>query len=520
MASNLRSKNGARARSTSPARSPAAPTYPDPVTPSTVSSQSLIDAAVSSAVTATREHVLRDVRAALAAARPLDFRSPQVYPVHAPAPAFPAPVLPHSASPASVTPLSSQSSSALPSSLAPPAPTAPTPPTSGVDPKLVKAPDSFTGVELDRTLFLEWRSKIERYIRLTHPLGRSPDAVWNPTDVRDLLSLHLSGAAFTWLETSPVPFPSPSHVLDALATRFIEPASTYQTRLSRELEHRDASNKMKSSTTVAAYDQWFHTTLSRLGTHAPSPALQLQYYKDGVRPSLLAKAFALAEPTDLLDARIKLEQAERYDPPTRSGALPPPPAPASRRFPSSKPTKQWVAATRSALTSLAFDDDQITTMLTALHGPRTSAHVKAPAVAPHVPRAPITDQEREYLRANNGCYRCRQLGHMRAACPLQFQPRPASLPPANPTLGTPGPPIPLPSPVLPRAPAPRGTPSTPSVTAATVLAPAPPVDQADLATVPGHPSVDAFSDIGSSVSHQDLQDLAVTLAAYHAARKN
>ena len=48
----------------------------------------------------------------------------------------------------------------------------------------------------------------------------------------------------------------------------------------------------------------------------------------------------------------------------------------------------------------------------------TPAPLQAAAVQPASPALnKLTQQEREHLRANNGCFRCRQLGHMASACP-------------------------------------------------------------------------------------------------------
>ncbi|KAL5592956.1 uncharacterized protein BROUX77_002688 [Berkeleyomyces rouxiae] len=63
---------------------------------------------------------------------------------------------------------------------------------------------------------------------------------------------------------------------------------------------------------------------------------------------------------------------------------------------------------------------------------------------------PLTDEERERLRRNRACFRCRQTGHLRQNCPLNFAPtttvpvRSANL--YQPAMPTPALPLPLPAP--------------------------------------------------------------------------
>ena len=43
------------------------------------------------------------------------------------------------------------------------------------------------------------------------------------------------------------------------------------------------------------------------------------------------------------------------------------------------------------------------------------------------PRPKLSDQQRDYLRRNNGCFYCRRLGHNRMNCPVKAQNRPQLL---------------------------------------------------------------------------------------------
>ena len=382
-----------------------------------------------------------------------------------------------------------------------------TPPT--LDPKLVKAPDAFDGTAVDRTVFREWRSKLERYVRLTS----GPSPMWSDVSVRDVLSLHLTQDAFTWLETTThLVFSSPSSLLDALETHFIEPQDKYVKRLKSELEHRTDKFKMKPSTLVSAYHLWFTTVLARLGpaAHPPLDTI-LDYYKEGVRPSLLKAAFAKSEPTSLADAHDALLQAEKYDPPTSSSAQ----SPSTPNSSSQKPrtNSHSAKAVRAALTSLHLDSTVVDAMLAAMPvrppGARQSPPAPAPGGAPRF--APLTESEREYLRANGGCYKCRQLGHMRSACPsLSAGPAPPLPAPVAPQTVVPAPRLPQ---SAPRSVAPSFTqlpPAVPAVNATTV----------DAESLAASTLDSAFSDVGSSVSHQDLQDFATAFAAYKLASKN
>ena len=44
-----------------------------------------------------------------------------------------------------------------------------------------------------------------------------------------------------------------------------------------------------------------------------------------------------------------------------------------------------------------------------------------------LPRPKLSDQQRDYLRRNNGCFYCRRLGHNRMHCPVKAQNRPQQL---------------------------------------------------------------------------------------------
>ena len=54
-------------------------------------------------------------------------------------------------------------------------------------------------------------------------------------------------------------------------------------------------------------------------------------------------------------------------------------------------------------------------------------HLRSMLLNSLLPRPKLSDQQRDYLRRNNGCFYCRRLGHNRMNCPVKAQNRPQQL---------------------------------------------------------------------------------------------
>ena len=384
-----------------------------------------------------------------------------------------------------------------------------------LDPKLLVTPPPFSGdpAARDRSAFCEWRIKVERYLRITG--GGAFDY--------DTLSLLFSSTAFSKLQELRRLHPTWSEAtsfLDAIEHQFIESPDVYAARIRAEL--RDAhSRRMKPSQSVQEYDNSFHALLGQLPPDdRPSDKDLLDCYKAALRPDLRKAAFATGAPRTLAEAKVRLEIAELEYPPSGTTPLPGNPA----RAKSSKPLS--VKAVRASLTAANVPPDVVELCAAAL-STRPPTHAAATTAGPAGSGRParLTSEERERLMRQGACLRCRQLGHLARDCPVQW-PASAQRPAQNPQpLGTQAPVAP-PAPIA-QAPNPR----PPSSSASSAqryrlnhIAPAtqPSANPEDTAaaTPQDEPDTSTFSDVGSSVSHQDLVDFGVAFAAFRAAQKN
>jgi hypothetical protein len=106
--------------------------------------------------------------------------------------------------------------------------------------------------------------------------------------------------------------------------------------------------------------------------------------------------YALARKCQLYDQniqKVKIREA-RFQDKSRSTRTTPAPAP--------------VPASTSAPTSAPAKPSTLSNALTVYTGSRNSQ-----------PRTPLTEEERQRLRAENGCFYCRNLGHRAAECPAK-----------------------------------------------------------------------------------------------------
>ena len=281
---------------------------------------------------------------------------------------------------------------------------------------------------------------------------------------------------------------------------------------------------MKPSQSVQEYDNAFHALLGQLPPDdRPSAKDQLDCYKAALRPDLRRAAFATGAPLTLAEAKLRLEVAELEFPPSGSGGANPTPPPGNPAR--AKSSKLSVKAVRASLTAANVPPDVVELCAAALSA-RPQTHASATTAAGSSSRpARLTAEERERLMRQGACLRCRQLGHLARDCPVQWPATTQRTAPNPQPLGTPAPAAPtatIPQAPNPRPPSAAGSSSSAQRYRLNHIAPAtqPSATPEDTATATpqDEPDTSAFSDVGSSVSHQELVDFGVAFAAFRAAK--
>jgi Retrotransposon gag protein/Zinc knuckle len=170
---------------------------------------------------------------------------------------------------------------------------------------------------------------------------------------------------------------------EAIRTKYLPPNAVENLQ--------DRLHKMQQKGTVIQYSSEFRRTLSLIGNYDESNAFLL--YKNGLKP-LLRMQVNIAKCTDIDEAeQVALHTEAAMQ---REETRPPPATPKLTR-----PTGAFLRPSP---------------------GPSTTGGPTK-----------LTPSEKEYLRKNNGCYRCRQLGHLSTQCPT-YPSTPTATPSAPPQL--------------------------------------------------------------------------------------
>ena len=223
-------------------------------------------------------------------------------------------------------------------------------------------PSKYSGIRKLETI-VDWLAEVE--IVLEH-YGLD----FGDEESVDAAATYLTGDARRWwnLERRKPYHPATWDTFsDALKAKYLPPNA---------LENlQDRLNKIQQKGTVSQYTSEFRRTLSLLGDYDENNAFLL--FKNGLKP-LIRMQVNIANCRDLDAAEqvaIHTESAMQREETRPAPTTPRPPKPFGS-FPKPSPAPSSVG------------------------GPTK-----------------LTPQEKEYLRKNNGCYRCRQIGHLSTQCP-------------------------------------------------------------------------------------------------------
>ena len=228
-------------------------------------------------------------------------------------------------------------------------------------------------------------------------------------EIRWMLQL-MDGEAAQWRDEMQDDFnqnPAPAHLnsvddfIDKFKARWMDPHED------EKALDRIMTGKITQTTSVKRYNDAFNDAL-RLTNEDPANAFVVQAYEAGLKPAVTNTAIAplLANPRMTLhEKQAMMVRIDKSLMKTRAQTSAPPP----HRYVINNPVINVPAATAPA--------HQARTSATPAPGnPGNPIKVEAACQYTH-----LTEAERENLRRQGGCFRCRQVGHMANQCPRRPQ---------------------------------------------------------------------------------------------------
>lgn len=169
---------------------------------------------------------------------------------------------------------------------------------------------------------------------------------------------------------------------------------------------------MTQTSTVLNYNNRFNVLANKVD--GLSEELLLRYYKRGLKSTPLIAVVA-SQAKDLSTAMEMALFTDRQE--------------AGTRFKKHRnPTSSTSSPSHSAAGSSASNPIVVNAVGSNGNASKPSGGKKSgnnsvpnastPSPAPPIKLGKLTDADREYLKANNGCFRCRKLGHLKESCPL------------------------------------------------------------------------------------------------------
>ena len=240
-------------------------------------------------------------------------------------------------------------------------------------------PSKYSGIRKLETI-VDWLAEVE--IVLEHyGLDLEGD------ESVDAAATYLTGDARRWwnLEKRKDVYPTTWDAFsEAIKAKYLPPNA---------LENlQDRLHKMQQKGTVSQYVSEFRRTLSLLGDYDENNAFLL--FKNGLKP--------------LIRMQVNIANCRDLD-----------------------------AAEQVAIhTESAMQKEEVRPTPSTPRPPKPFGSFPKPSPGPSPTGGPtkLTPQEKEYLRKNNGCYRCRQIGHLSTQCPSYASTSTAPLPATAPSI--------------------------------------------------------------------------------------
>lgn len=299
----------------------------------------------------------------------------------------------------SAAPSAAAAAAASPSGAAsPPAAAAPSPtPTPG---PTIKPPpyEHFSGTGPDSKPH-SWLAGAELWLHAQRYDVSSP--TFDHAYTISVVASYFTGAARAWWTTLQ-PKPATWAAFKAAVITMFNPLGAEQTA-------REKLDKLRQLTVggCLAYTTEFTTLAATIPGF--SPAEMLHRYRSGLHPVVAAAVLQHGDATttfaEVRDRALRVDTVmRRHNDVASSSAGPsatkPKSQPSYNKAGNNKPKPAAAPAANPAATRALYST------------------VTAPASAPSPPLQKLSDEEREVLRAANGCFRCRQAGHTSKECPL------------------------------------------------------------------------------------------------------